>query len=80
MGRANTTLIASATWLSTRVVTAGKQTRVAVTTRRLNAGACDQTTGFFANMSGPGQDSEPEAKVLLIKRLYRQVDAAVLCG
>uniref|UniRef100_A0A3Q0QQY7 Nonsense-mediated mRNA decay factor n=1 Tax=Amphilophus citrinellus TaxID=61819 RepID=A0A3Q0QQY7_AMPCI len=26
-----------------------------------------------ANMSGPGQDSEPEAKVLLIKRLYRAV-------
>jgi len=28
-------------------------------------------------MSGPGQDSEPEAKVLLIKRLYRYVNEAV---
>lgn len=28
-------------------------------------------------MSGPGQDSEPEAKVLLIKRLYRYLDEAV---
>lgn len=71
MGRANTTLIASATWLPTRLSLPGNKPRVAVTTRRLNAGACDQTTGFFANMSGPGQDSEPEAKVLLIKRLYR---------
>uniref|UniRef100_A0A8C7I4B8 Nonsense-mediated mRNA decay factor n=1 Tax=Oncorhynchus kisutch TaxID=8019 RepID=A0A8C7I4B8_ONCKI len=30
-----------------------------------------------ANMSGPGQDSEPEAKVLLIKRLYRAVVESV---
>uniref|UniRef100_A0A8C6NLW3 Nonsense-mediated mRNA decay factor n=1 Tax=Nothobranchius furzeri TaxID=105023 RepID=A0A8C6NLW3_NOTFU len=30
-----------------------------------------------ANMSGPGQDSEPEAKVLLIKRLYRSVVESV---
>lgn len=29
-------------------------------------------------MSGPGQDNEPEAKVLLIKRLYRYVYKAVL--
>uniref|UniRef100_A0A673B4Y1 Nonsense-mediated mRNA decay factor n=1 Tax=Sphaeramia orbicularis TaxID=375764 RepID=A0A673B4Y1_9TELE len=29
------------------------------------------------NMSGPGQDSEPEAKVLLIKRLYRAVVESV---
>ncbi|MED6288569.1 Protein smg5 [Ameca splendens] len=28
-------------------------------------------------MSGPGQDSEPEAKVLLIKRLYRAVVESV---
>lgn len=32
---------------------------------------------LFANMSGPGQDSEPEAKVLLIKRLYRAVVESV---
>uniref|UniRef100_A0A8C4EDQ1 Nonsense-mediated mRNA decay factor n=1 Tax=Dicentrarchus labrax TaxID=13489 RepID=A0A8C4EDQ1_DICLA len=31
----------------------------------------------LANMSGPGQDSEPEAKVLLIKRLYRAVVESV---
>uniref|UniRef100_A0A7N6AV42 Nonsense-mediated mRNA decay factor n=1 Tax=Anabas testudineus TaxID=64144 RepID=A0A7N6AV42_ANATE len=30
-----------------------------------------------ANMSGPGQDSEPEAKVLHIKRLYRAVVESV---
>uniref|UniRef100_A0A3Q3M3G3 Nonsense-mediated mRNA decay factor n=1 Tax=Mastacembelus armatus TaxID=205130 RepID=A0A3Q3M3G3_9TELE len=30
-----------------------------------------------ANMSGPGQDSEPEAKILLIKRLYRAVVESV---
>lgn len=29
------------------------------------------------NMSGPGQDNEPEAKVLLIKRLYRAVVESV---
>uniref|UniRef100_A0A3Q1FL16 Nonsense-mediated mRNA decay factor n=1 Tax=Acanthochromis polyacanthus TaxID=80966 RepID=A0A3Q1FL16_9TELE len=31
----------------------------------------------IASMSGPGQDSEPEAKVLLIKRLYRAVVESV---
>uniref|UniRef100_H3C1C5 Nonsense-mediated mRNA decay factor n=1 Tax=Tetraodon nigroviridis TaxID=99883 RepID=H3C1C5_TETNG len=31
----------------------------------------------LANMSGPGQDNEPEAKVLLIKRLYRAVVESV---
>uniref|UniRef100_H2U4I5 Nonsense-mediated mRNA decay factor n=1 Tax=Takifugu rubripes TaxID=31033 RepID=H2U4I5_TAKRU len=31
----------------------------------------------MANMSGPGQDNEPEAKVLLIKRLYRAVVESV---
>ncbi|XP_077576260.1 nonsense-mediated mRNA decay factor SMG5 [Stigmatopora nigra] len=60
-------------------------TRLAISARDSEPAVAVTSGAFFhprvveakADMSGPGQDSEPEAKVLLIKRLYRAVVESV---
>ncbi|XP_077454787.1 nonsense-mediated mRNA decay factor SMG5 [Stigmatopora argus] len=60
-------------------------TRLAISARGFEPAVAVTNGAFFhprvvearADMSGPGQDSEPEAKVLLIKRLYRAVVESV---
>lgn len=79
-GKANVTLIASgASWLSTRQSLPGNEPQDLWQLGAWTPERVIKKLVLFANMSGPGQDSEPEAKVLLIKRLYRWVDATVLC-